>query len=1161
MTTRQAFDTERKIDNDLIGSQEEMYNPFVRLLKKDIKNPFEKLSQTRLHNPFESLKRPVSDNPFTHLDIIKDKNPFSILKNPSSNPFELMAIKKMQSQLEKIDTTIVPVIDEGKSQDKPVVLTSEQKILVQQLATIPIEQIAVVTSLMEATPEEKETIALEAVAIQQGVNVTSSLRQSLFLTWLNNRQKIYYLAVKVTLVIMVAVVISVALETASFWAILSQIWTLFGWQGLSLMGSMGLSMAEITATNVGVPTALNYLVSKNKRLWRIAQYNILSPEKQRLLKRLGISSTILNSTYEDLVNSATINGISMIRSGGPVGFIAQKGFGMAVSVGVDAVGKVTELGSNAFQSIKTLPSSIDISQSIRRFQSVISTASQQTQATLTKLQTDSTYIERADINLLATEIVNDNIQELNNLDPLLPLEEKQAIEDIPSQEIKQQVISTKAAGAIAALATATVTALIAGQFDQTAYVDAIKEAIIGSSIGARVVASRTASVVSENAVNIANYIGTQLNDSPLVRKLVFSTILSKIGLPRLLVRFGKFLTIDQIAKLKLLDGQIMTSSDREKNGLIKSFFDILIGRFYTSTEINALGKDELITILQKNNVQIKQGVRLDSLRRTLRQIQRDKQSISYQMTVDAMIDQVGSVATTLYLEKHVETMWSNRETLIGIINNSKLPLFDQSSEYYISPDERTAFNIMIKSKDFIARHVAQGATAMYQDVSEGAELMASIALQKANSYLATLSAAGGVTVISKSQPVIDKVDQAFNNIAQVIEPDIVVSDEQDISQVDKAQHAILIVTKEQQRLEDANDQVKVAEELSKQAIVDADIQHAKRAAIDRALKRYEQRTGMQPIRIGDVITSGTSLGADIIELLPSSIEYDKQRWLAELQADLQKNPSEFHKEQTRIDARAKATIHKREQAVINAITQAKQIKEQALNNVRLAMEQLENIQNRRQAISRAQERIIERNLRQVISSSKTIVATDIGLVSVNDDNLINDEKIMDALNYEFTPLIRKTARIAADSGVSWIPGIGWVNGAINKANLGLDVLETSRDLTNIMLRINTAVPIEQTSGGIFDSIRGALPEQLPKLFNWIPSNRLPSLTDALNNIIDVPKVNLRNIIFDASVKSLAYGWGKQELSLEIAKQIAGSSDVETIAKIMDQVSVFVGKLV
>ena len=451
----------------------------------------------------------------------------------------------------------------------------------------------------------------------------------------------------------------------------------------------------------------------------------MNQRAKNYLKSIGITTATLDSTWEDVL-STSINTGATIYTSGIHSFITGKIISTTISTGLAVGGIATRTATRTATWTATA--------GIRGVQNFLSTVPQRTNNILARMQKNNPQ-QHITINQATKQISEELESELQeeleselglNLQDILQtekveekeveekeveekeveekeVEEKEVEEKTIQQTIleqKSKIITGRNVAIVTSLAGGLAAALITQQFDQAAYIESLSNLITTNSIGARVVARKTAQIVGENASKIATSVTNAVGPhSETVRKIIFTGIISSTGFPQVLVKYGKYLTVDQINKLKILNAKILSAYSREKDGFIKSFFDVLIGRYYTLEELNQLSKEELAAILNKNNIKFNRNANRATLRKLIREMQKDKQDITYKLALDTIATQTGILAASMLIQSQSDKLWSSKEILLNTISDpTNIPLFNPESKYYISPEERQAFNIMVKSE-------------------------------------------------------------------------------------------------------------------------------------------------------------------------------------------------------------------------------------------------------------------------------------------------------------------------------------------------------------------------------------------------------------------------------------------------------------------------------
>ena len=1022
-------------------------------------------------------------------------------------------------------------------------LNAEEKQLVEDLKDAPIEQVLVTTSLEDTTEEKKETIARVIFSNQQKSWLS---RDELWKLVAQNSRPAIRFAVKMVIITMVTVVLCTAFSTFSLGSTLNVLWKLFGWEGLSILGTMGIDLTKAIGMQLGTGGIIR-IFKYSKTFRKYSQKTIMNQRAKNYLKSIGITTATLDSTWEDVL-STSINTGATIYTSGIHSFITGKIISTTISTGLAVGGIATRTATRTATWTATA--------GIRGVQNFLSTVPQRTNNILARMQKNNPQ-QHITINQATKQIseeLESELQEeleselgLNLQDNLQTekveekeVEEKEVEEKTIQQTIleqKSKIITGRNVAIVTSLAGGLAAALITQQFDQAAYIESLSNLITTNSIGARVVARKTAQIVGENASKIATSVTNAVGPhSETVRKIIFTGIISSTGFPQVLVKYGKYLTVDQINKLKILNAKILSADSREKDGFIKSFFDVLIGRYYTLEELNQLSREELAAILNKNNIKFNRNANRATLRKLIREMQKDKQDITYKLALDTIATQTGTLAASMLLQSQSDKLWSSKEILLNTISDpTNIPLFNPESKYYISPEERQAFNIMVKSKEMIGDTVI--------DSVSKTNILATTALTKITDYLTTISTVGGIGV-EQSQTLTNTED--ITQAQKTIKEALTVTDIDEDIQVKKAEDAILVLTDGEEKISDLQGDIRASINLETLISEQEEIQIAKDNAIKKAMERIEKRT------------ASSEIVKDAIALLPDSIEYDKQRMMAELKADIEKSPAQYHKEHERKLAKLQIQAHKQRLETEQKTKAFQDFLESKNPYLQSAKDELSGA--RTEAIERAKQRLLARELKSkvpeitgklmnAIIGGQKIDGKIIPSVAVKPDNFLNDEKVMESLNMEFTPIGRKIVNSVTPTVVSYVPILGQVIGAVKRVYNIADTASMTVDITDMMLRVNDALPEENK----FISPSYA-PAKLPS-FLTSGSEYFKKLDTELTKWYNTgpKKVNLSDIIKNAAVDSIIYGWTKYEFAQEVAKHVVGKEDIDKIKQVSERI--------
>jgi hypothetical protein len=148
----------------------------------------------------------------------------------------------------------------------------------------------------------------------------------------------------------------------------------------------------------------------------------------------------------------------------------------------------------------------------------------------------------------------------------------------------------------------------------------------------------------------------------------------------------------------------------------------------------------------------------------------------------------------------------------------------------------------------------------------------------------------------------------------------------------------------------------------------------------------------------------------------------------------------------------------------------------------------------------------------------------------DNENLL-DPKIRDVLkDIYFTPLSDLLIRETAKSSMSWIPGVGWIQGAINNINLGLGTAETLKDIYKI-----SNVVLEATQGSSSIDIG---PESI-KFLDESLGVRIPNLSNIVENMVRQEPISALHAVERAMREIFGKKLSKEEAALVIARELFG----------------------
>lgn len=265
----------------------------------------------------------------------------------------------------------------------------------------------------------------------------------------------------------------------------------------------------------------------------------------------------------------------------------------------------------------------------------------------------------------------------------------------------------------------------------------------------------------------------------------------------------------------------------------------------------------------------------------------------------------------------------------------------------------------------------------------------------------------------------------------------------------------------------------------------------------------------------------------IVESIEAKVQRDalaaglKERELAEIQ--------------TREDAEV-LRLARREQAKLTANLGRAQLEQAQLDQAKITKE----VATQRDALRRLRASALETDLAKKMVV--TIVGPDGVAHPVPADELLLDVRLQKAMEgIEFTPLMQYLGKQVAKSTISWIPGLGYVESALNTANWSLDVAEKLKDVYKV---VNVAVQITNEKGESLIDIGQQGIDVLDRLLK----QRLPTLSDAVDDLLTLEKVNLKKVTLETLRDKILYGWDNSRVAYEIGKKIVVGKEAGDFAE-------------
>lgn len=265
--------------------------------------------------------------------------------------------------------------------------------------------------------------------------------------------------------------------------------------------------------------------------------------------------------------------------------------------------------------------------------------------------------------------------------------------------------------------------------------------------------------------------------------------------------------------------------------------------------------------------------------------------------------------------------------------------------------------------------------------------------------------------------------------------------------------------------------------------------------------------------------------------------------------EVQEEPENLRRERLRQEAKEYIKKVRDERVVIEKEPDPELIK---------SMERRKTAHQRADEIRARKEAELTIKLQDELKRTGLMVPTESGgfMPAPSDEHLM-DPKIREVLkDIHFTPLSDLLIRETAKSSISMIPGVGWVQGAINNINMGLSATETFKDLYKI-----SNVLLEVTEGTSSIDIGKENIQMLDEALKF----RLPNLSDAIENLVRQEPVSALHAVQRVMREVIGRGLTKEETAIEIAREFFGKIDytdataAEVGNKILNSLTGLVGK--
>jgi hypothetical protein len=274
--------------------------------------------------------------------------------------------------------------------------------------------------------------------------------------------------------------------------------------------------------------------------------------------------------------------------------------------------------------------------------------------------------------------------------------------------------------------------------------------------------------------------------------------------------------------------------------------------------------------------------------------------------------------------------------------------------------------------------------------------------------------------------------------------------------------------------------------------------------------------------------------------------------------DLDISPEEAKEIAARERIEARARLREEAKAKMKEIeAQKKLLKEEKMKKM------LERRAKKLEKISERETTKISAKIEQQLRDTQTIIVTPEGdAVPVASDETLIPEQFREVLEEmgEFTPLIGTLTRETLKATTNWIPGIGWMNSAIQTANIGLQAAELTGQIGQIS-EIITSIAEGKLE---FDDVTTEDIARWKRL-STVGKTRIPTLGQAIDNVIQVDKkawVDVASrIVRDMTIeKGLGKDVDATKVFLSLGKEILGDTSDLSIDVVKQAGESFFNKL-
>ncbi len=219
----------------------------------------------------------------------------------------------------------------------------------------------------------------------------------------------------------------------------------------------------------------------------------------------------------------------------------------------------------------------------------------------------------------------------------------------------------------------------------------------------------------------------------ILRKSLFGMMTKYIGIEKIVSRYGKFLTTDQLKNIQVLQKDVTL----DKDSFLQKFFDTLLGnKIYSDSDLDKMDVKQLQEIagtFKKHS----------ELKKLIRQRQLEKQKITYHTILECVNENMLSASAKIASIELMSLGYSTyKDTILntaGSLNNSsvinKVSELLKQSKYKLSDEEHAALLIAAKNPMFSTTYLVPGLGFLDSKHVDPVTATALNALNKINGFL------------------------------------------------------------------------------------------------------------------------------------------------------------------------------------------------------------------------------------------------------------------------------------------------------------------------------------------------------------------------------------------------------------------------------------------